>query len=661
MSDFLASLTVGDVPVPALPDAADVSVPFTGSGPAYAVLANAAGAAAQVRAAWGTVESKYDAMLAANPSPDGPHDRMVLLTRMRQYLRTGDETREAGAAAVTEFSVLSLRAVRWRFSQQGLRWSVTLELGAGNAARLTWEMENDPGGEALFFLRPDVEHRSFHAVTDAAECQTFPGAVTAEDGAFTFARESSLPLRMEMRGAEFRCEPEWQHALWLPVEAERGLPDRTDLFSPGVFVWKPSAIERGVCTVVAGAGVPVFSEGEFFGDGPQPLPQVMARALDLFLARRDGEWTVIAGYPWFLDWGRDSLIFTRGLIAGGRPDEAASILRRFAAWEHGGSIPNLLRGRDASDRETSDAPLWLVLAVRDLVAVRPAVLEQMAGTRTLRRVVCDLVAAHIKGAAHGVSFDPGSGLLWSPSHYTWMDTARPAGTPREGYPVSIQCLWAAALEFAHTLDDSRGWQGLAARVRDSIQKYYWREHDGYLADCLHGPRGTPAAQATADDHLRPNQLLAVTLGAVTSVPHMQRIVASCQVLLVPGALRTLAPRRVEFPLAVEWDGVPQHDPHFPYHGRYTGPDNGPRKAAYHNGTAWPWLLPSYAEALVMAHGPDAVPAARRLLGTTAELMRDACPGQVPEIVDGDAPHRPRGCGAQAWSVSEWVRVWRQLG
>lgn len=661
MSGFLASLSVGGRPVSSLPDAANVWVPLTGGGPAYAVLANAAGAAAQVRAAWGAIESKYDAMLAANPSPDGPHDRIVLLTRMRQYLHTGGETREAGATAVTEFRVLSLHAARWRFSQQGLRWSVTLQLAEGNAARLIWEMENDPGGDALFFLRPDVEHRSFHAVTSSAECRTFPGAVIPEKDAFTFAKESRLPLRMEMRATEFRCEPEWQHGLWLPVEAERGLPDRTDLFSPGVFVWKPSAAERGVCTIEAGTEAPARSEAPLFPEGPQALPEVLHRALDLFLARRDGEWTVIAGYPWFLDWGRDSLIFTRGLIAAGRLEEAASILRCFAAWEQGGSIPNLLRGRDASNRETSDAPLWLVLALRDLARVRPALLEQYAGTRTLRQVVCDLVAAHIKGAEHGVSFDPDSGLLWSPSHYTWMDTARPAGTPREGYPVSIQSLWAAALEFAHTLDDSQGWQAQAARVKESIRKFYWREEDGFLADCLHGARGTRAARATADDHLRPNQLLAVTLGAITSAPLLQRIVASCEGLLVPGALRTLAPRRVEVPLPVKWDGVPQHDPHFPYHGRYTGPDNGPRKAAYHNGTAWPWLLPSFVEALIVAHGKAAVPAARRLMGTTGELIRDACLGQVPEIVDGDPPHRLRGCGAQAWSVSEWVRVWQQLG
>jgi starch synthase (maltosyl-transferring) len=580
----------------------------------------------------------------------------VLLTRVRQYVRTGSETREAGAAAVTAFTLLSLTSARWLFSQQGLRWRVTLELGTGNAVRLTWEMENHPGTDAQFFLRPDIECRSFHAVTEAAQEKEFPQSVRPQQAAFTFALPGRLPLRMAMPGAAFQVEPEWHLRQWLPQEAERGLPDRTDLFSPGVFRWEPRAAGARLAAV-AEAGGDTF-EPSANAPLPAALPEAMTHALQLYLASRDGEWTVIAGFPWFLDWGRDSLIFCRGLIAAGELEKAAAIVRRFAAWESHGSIPNLLRGRDASNRETSDAPLWLVTVIKELAAVRLQTLTETAGGRPLSEIVCNLVQAHLDGAEHGVIFDRASGLLWSPSHFTWMDTADPAGTPREGYPVSIQCLWAAALDFAHHLDASRGWAMLAAQVRESIRTLFWRGQ--FLSDCLHAPRGTAAVQAVADDHVRPNQLLAITLGAMPETAAAQHILQSCEDLLVPGALRTLAPRPVVYPLPVEWDGHAAHDPHQPYHGRYTGPENVSRKAAYHNGTAWPWLLPTFCEALVKVHGPSAIPQARRLMGTTSALLQDGCLGQLAEVMDGDPPHRLRGCGAQAWSISEWVRVWRLL-
>lgn len=643
-----------------------------GTGPRYAVLGNELGAAVQARAGWGHLESKYDALLAANPNEHGPADRLVLLTRMRQYLRTGAEVREVTGLAVVDFRLVSAavpgsarwrRGVQWCFCQQGVRWSVALFLTDGNAVRLRWEMAAEPGKDTELLLRPDVEYRSFHDVTraDAGLQARYAAAVQPQAEGFTFAPTAGLPLTLDFPGVEFRPEPEWLHEVYLSQEAERGLECRTDLFSPGVFIWNPNLSREVELTATAGAvslaGAPL---GVAEAEGPLPLAQIMERAVELFLARRDGEWTVVAGYPWFLDWGRDSLIFARGLMALGRLEEARSILRRFAAWEEGGSIPNLLRGQDASNRETSDAPLWLVIALRDLAQRQPEVLEEMVGARSLRQLVIDLLQAHLTGASHGVVFDPASALLWSPAHFTWMDTQAPCGTPREGYPICIQALWAAALAFGHRLNPNAGWDMLAARVRESVQHYFWQQTEGYLADCLHAPRGLPAALAMADEHLRPNQLFAITLGAITNPTMICGVLKACQSLLVPGALRTLAPQRVRVPLVVETEGRALHDPYFPYHARYTGPEQTSRKAAYHNGTAWPWLLPTYCEALLVGQGPEAKAEARRWLETTASLLQDGCLGQVAEIVDGDPPHRLRGCGAQAWSASEWVRVWAML-
>ena len=644
-------------------DAADVSISLHSCGPAMAVLANPAGACAQVRAAWGSLESKYDAFLAANPDKSGPHDRQVILTKIRQWLQTGNETREVTPASVTDFALLSPRAVEWSFYQQGLRWKIRLVLSEGNAVRLTWEMLGDAGSDARFYIRPELESRSFHAVTAAYEGAdaAYPAAVhdvTAQGFSFHTWPDASLVL--DMPGASFLHEPEWSWQVPLAIEAGRGLPSTTDLYSAGSFTWQPGTTPVIHLTAAVPPDAPPSAEPTLHYPPALPLPQVMRHALDLFLARRDQEITAIAGYPWFLDWGRDSLIFARGLIAAGRVGEAASILRRFAEWEDGGSIPNVLRGRDASNRETSDAPLWLVIVLRDLAAAVPDVLHSHAGSRTLQRICCDLISAHTSRTAHGVRMDPQSGLLWSPAHYTWMDTDAPAGTPRQGYPICIQSLWAAALDYGHTLSPGHGWDLLAAKVRASIARLYWRPGDGFLSDTLHGGAGLAAADCIADDHLRPNQLLAITLGAIRNPNICRSIINECRALLVPGALRTLAQRPVTMPLPVEWEGRALHDPLQPYHGRYEGPENTSRKPAYHNGTAWPWLFPSWCEALLATEGPDAIPQARRWMSSTADLLQHGCIGQLPEIIDGDAPHCPRGCPAQAWSASEWVRVWQLL-
>lgn len=617
-----------------LPDAEEILIPLTGRGPAHAVLANVLGDAAQVRAAWGHLESKYDALFSYNPCATGPADRLVLLTRLRLYLRTGLEVREVTGLSVTRFQLVNQRAVEWHFSQQGHRWTLRLQLLASHGIQMTFEMLTPPGEDTELFLRPDLEARSFHGVSTSNNA--LEHAIQPYHAGFTFSPSAEISLSVEAPGTEFRCEPEWHNQVYLPQEAERGLECRTDVFSPGAFVWHPHRLPKITLQAAVGNVQP-----ETAADWPTELalPAAMQRAMDLFLAKRDGEWTVIAGYPWFLDWGRDSLIFVRGLIAMGRLAEAKSILRRFAAWEYGGSLPNILRGTDASNRETSDAPLWLVVALRDLHQREPGVMDERAGQRSFRAIVNDLLTAHASKTHHGVRLDAASGLLWSPAHYTWMDTDNPAATPRQGYPICIQSLWIAALEFGQTLFPAAAWAPLAQKARDSVERYFWLADKGYYGDCLHAEPGQTAAEGAADGLLRPNQLLAITLGVVRDKARCESVLKATECLLVPGALRTLGP---------QFAG---------YKARYTGPEQTHRKAAYHNGTAWPWLMPMLAESLVLTHGDAAKPIARKLLGTTADLLQDGCLGQVAEVIDAEPPHRLRGCNAQAWSVSEWVRVW----
>jgi len=287
--------------------------------------------------------------------------------------------------------------------------------------------------------------------------------------------------------------------------------------------------------------------------------------------------------------------------------------------------------------------------------------------RTIRDVLRSIAANYVKGTPNGIYMDPGSALIWSPSHFTWMDTNYPAATPREGYPVEIQALWIRLLQQLGQIDgpiEGRSWSDLAGKALASFEKYFWLEDRGYYADLLIAKSGQPAAQATASDALRSNCLFPVSLGVVRGARAKRCVEAAQRQLVVPGALRSLAPLPVSVPLPVYGnDGRLLNNPAEPYWGRYEGDEDTRRKPAYHNGTAWTWTLPVFCEALARAwdFGPEAVAAARAYLGDMARLMNQGCLGQIPELLDGDAPHTARGCDAQAWGVTEALRMWKLLG
>jgi predicted glycogen debranching enzyme len=514
-------------------------------------------------------------------------------------------------------------------------------------------------------LRPDVEDRSFHDLTKAytGPESRWPGAVTAFEDGFRFAPDPSRALAVRLPGGVFQPEPEWHYMVHRPLEAQRGMDPDSDLFSPGYFSIPLSGGQR--VRLEARANADVLSDTAEIGPvpanppAPQPVPVLLGRSLARFVVRRDRHRTVIAGYPWFLDWGRDTLIVVRGLIADGRLAEARDILVQFARFEDRGTLPNMIRGWDATNRDTSDAPLWFCVACRDYLetAGDRELLAADCGGRRLQDVVLDLGRGLCAGAPNGVAMDPASGLLYSPAHFTWMDTNHPAGSPRQGYPVEIQALWHAALELMADLDPGGPWRRLSAQARQSFGELFWDPGLGYLVDCRHAGPGVPARAAEPDDALRPNQLFAVTPGALTDPSVAAAVVRACRELLVPGAIRSLADRPVRRPLPVVHEGQLLNDPHHPYQGRYHGDEDTRRKPAYHNGTAWTWIFPVFCEAWVTAFGPAVLPTARCWLESGLRLMESGCLEQVPEILDGDAPHTPRGCDAQAWGVSELVRVW----
>ncbi|MDD5678218.1 MAG: amylo-alpha-1,6-glucosidase [Kiritimatiellae bacterium] len=653
---------------------------------------------------WAEVRSRYDALLAGNLNPDYPEDRRIMLTRCRAWLVFQGYSQDITIDRLQAFH-LGENAGLWQFRVPfGYGQSVFLDIHTKmipgqNAVRLVFcrlpctDAENclADGQAVQLIIRPDIEDRSFHEDTKAflGPERDWPAAIHPDHDAsqrvsgFTFAPNPERQLHIAVSDGIFQAEPEWQYMVYHPVEAERGMNADSDLFSPGYFS----------CPLSGGAEIELLAQiltpaendriavadrsrcrlSEFGKDRNRdrlppdtPLPDILERAMQQFIVRRGENKTVIAGYPWFLDWGRDTFICARGLIAAGHLEEVKAIIKQFAAFEQDGTLPNMIHGNDARNRDTSDAPLWFIVACADARRQTPEtskhdLLAERCGQRTLRRILESIAAGFRQGTPNGIRMDPESGLIFSPAHFTWMDTNHPAGSPREGYPIEIQALWFAALSFLAGLDKhATPWRDLAKRVQASIQHYFWNETRGYFADCLHAAAGQTAAQAMPDDALRPNQLLALTLGAVAEKAIGERVLEACAELLVPGAIRTLASRPVEYSQPVAFDGRLLNDPLRPYWGRYEGDEDTRRKPAYHNGTAWTWLFPSFCEAWVRIHGAAGRPAALAWLGSSTQLMSHGCLGQIPEIVDGDYPHAQRGCDAQAWGVTELYRVLKSL-
>lgn len=661
---------------------------------------NGQGAMLRARVDWGSLGSRYDALLAANLNPDGPDDRRILLTRMRAWCVFQGYSQTLDLRCLEVFG---------RRRPQGGFWQFQIPAGQGQTLRLRLGLEMVPGDNRILLhlqrpratgsnqgqladgaavkliLRPDIEDRSFHDTTKAflGPEKQFPAATRPFDSGFYFAPASDHGLEMQVEGGGFIYEPEWAYMVHRPWEAQRGLDAESDLFSPGYFQLHLSGGDHHIiqARVIHGdrAMAPSLDNAipatAMAKDLPRwrphtgtaaPPSETLAEALKQFVVRRGNLATVIAGYPWFLDWGRDTLIVARGLIAAQELETTEAIVRQFAAFEAAGTLPNMIRGNDASNRDTSDAPLWLYVVCAELTAARgdAAWLQADCKGRPLLTVLTELAQALMAGTANGVRMDPASSLLFSPSHFTWMDTNHPAGSPREGYPIEIQALWYAALSFlGEALPEPQAdlWRRRAATVRRAITTYYYRPELGYLSDCLHAPAGTPADQAVADTALRPNQLLALTLGAIGNGPIFREALTACQRLLVPGAIRSLADQAVSPPLAIHREGRLLNNPRHPYWGTYEGDEDTRRKPAYHNGTAWAWPFPSYCEAWARHYGEQAHATALAWLGSAVEKLGAGCLGHLPEVQDGDAPHRDRGCDAQAWSVSEVLRVWLKLG
>ncbi len=635
---------------------------------------------------WGELRSRYDAWLAANLCPNHPEDRHIMWSRSKIWMIYQAYSIELCLDNLEAFRLGSDKSGIWNFrvpAGNGRFVSVSLVLSmeeGRNAVRfslirnkLPQKTENlDNEKHVRFIVRPEIEDRGFHYETKAS-CgpeQNWPGVIRSSDKGFSFKPSSDRELVITSAKGHYKSAPEWHYMVYRANEAARGLDPNSDLYSPGYF-----ELEMGGGDSVEITGqilcpwdkqkIAFRSKIEVPPTADSSFDVLLENSMKPYVVKRDELKTVIAGYPWFLDWGRDTLICARGLIASpSMREDVKAILLQFAHFEENGTLPNMICGGNASNRDTTDAPLWLFTATEDFCKAEGSneiLAVKVKGERSLLDVLEYIAENYMKGTPNGIKADTVSGLVFSPSHFTWMDTNYPAGTPREGYPVEIQALWYAALNFIANATGKAKWRKAADKVKHSINELFVSHDREYLSDCLHCVPGIPAAQADADDHLRPNQLLAITLGAVTDKELCRKIVSSCETLLVPGGIRSLADKPVKYKLPIH--GKDRHllnNPERPYYGIYEGDEDTRRKPAYHNGTAWTWQFPLYPEAYFMTYGSPGRKTATAILSSSEILLREGCVAHLPEIMDGNYPHKERGCDAQAWGITELYRVWKLL-
>jgi len=509
-------------------------------------------------------------------------------------------------------------------------------------------------------LEAFVNFRDYHSTTHAEgwRMDVEPARAGLRVTAFPGAR----PVMVAAPGAQ--CEPVhvWYERFGLAVEMERGLDWVDDNLLAGRFAATLAQGEALTLTCSCEAEPSLDGEAAWrrrqvheanvltswrqTPGGSRPVPawiEQLVLAADQFIVARPlmddraGQ-SIIAGYPWFADWGRDTMIALPGLLlTTGRHDIARRILTTFARFVDRGMLPNRFPDAgEAPEYNTVDAALWYLEAIRQY--------EEATGdvqlVKDLFPVLEEIITAYRQGTRFGIGEDPADGLLRAGEagvQLTWMDAK--VGdwvvTPRIGKPVEINALWYSALRsmasFARRLGHAaEPWDALAERVEASFARF-WNEATGFCFDVLDGPGGHEAA-------LRPNQIFAVSLTASPlSLAQQRQIVEACgRHLLTSFGLRSLGPAEPG------------------YQGRYEG---GPvaRDGAYHQGTVWAWLLGPFAIAHLRVHGDG--DAARAFLAPMAHHLREFVVGSIAEIFDGDAPLIPRGCPAQAWSVAETLRAW----
>jgi predicted glycogen debranching enzyme len=630
----------------------------------------------------GAITRRYHGLLiAALPNPLG---RMMMLNGLSERLRLPDRrvyyTGAEELAGVAPEHTLALAEFRleaglpvWLYTVDGFTLEKRLMLvHQQNTVHIVYRLLAATGTLRLG-LRPAVHFRSHDAPVTA---QDHKYILTVCDDEFEIASGNDLPpLRMMVHGPStaFTFDRKETAAIPYLTERSRGYAWQGSMWSPGYFRADLKQGER--VTLVASTGewqeVRALSPEQAFAAEADRRKRLLAAAppaarsgtaaelvfaADQFLitpvgrtadaarARAAGDEirTVIAGYHWFTDWGRDTMISLEGLtLSTGRRNEAGWVLRTFAFYVRDGLIPDMFpEGVREGLYQTADATLWFFHAIHRYI--------QATGDRATLKLILpklvEIVEHHVRGTRFHIGVDPADGLLREGEEgyqLTWMDAKVDdwVVTPRRGKPVEINALWYNALRLLERWlhesgDTARAAEmaALAARARESFNRRFWFEEGGYLYDVVDAEGG--------DDHAcRPNQVLAISLDNPVLEPVRWKAVMDVVTarLLTPVGLRSLAPG------------------HADYKAKYYG-DLRSRDAAYHQGTVWAWLIGPYIDAWLKVNPGDAT-AARRFLEGFVPHLDEAGIGSISEIFDAEPPYTPRGCIAQAWSVAEVLRCW----
>jgi predicted glycogen debranching enzyme len=542
---------------------------------------------------------------------------------------------------------------RWTFAlQKGarVRQEILVSRPAG-ATILRWRLERPRAG-VLLAVRLLVSGRDYHSLH--RENRLFRFDPEERAGSLVFRPYDGLPAIVVSSNGQYRHQPTWYRNFLYEEERERGLDFIEDLASPGLFRFDLSRGEAALILAAEPPGktvsLPPPVQAARLASSEERRRRVFVslldRAADDYIVRRGAGKTIVAGYPWFTDWGRDTFIALRGLcLATGRLEDARAILLQWAAAVSDGMLPNRFPDQgDQPEFNSVDASLWYVMAVHDFLAACKARRRSRAGERE-RRALGDAVGKILTGYAGGTRYRIGAdedGLLAAgvPGiQLTWMDAkvGDRVVTPRIGKPVEVQALWINALKIGSRF--SQRWNAMAEKAAASFEERFWNEEAGGLfdvVDCDH-------VRGTADPSFRPNQIYAVggLPFPILAGDRARRVVDTVeQRLWTPMGLRSLSP----------WEPG--------YVGRYRG-DPASRDGAYHQGAVWPFLAGAFVEAWVRVRGDSADvrrEARERFLAPLLAHLETAGLGHISEIADGDPPHRPRGCPFQAWSVGEALRL-----
>ena len=609
---------------------------------------------------------RYHALLMTTKTPTG---RMVLVNGFDAWIET-----ESGRFAITSqnyvpdvtfpdgaFRVADFEPEPWP------RWTFALPDGTSvrqeifvpkdvSAVAIAWSLLSGPG-RVMLEVFPFFSGRDYHALHHENPNLCFD-AVAEPVGLLRFRTYPDVPSVAVRSNGSYVHAPVWYRNFLYEEERARGLDFVEDLAAPGSFrfelsdgdaVWLAAAEGQ---EAALGSGEPAAAfralrsaessrRGQFGGR--------LERSGDAYVVRRGAGHTIVAGYPWFTDWGRDTFIALRGLcLATGRLDEAGSILVEWAGAVSEGMLPNYFPdGTRPPEFNSVDASLWYLIAVAEYMQARAAAGRRIDGAEraTLQDAFGKIMAGYAEGTRYRIRADE-DGLIAAGEpgvQLTWMDAKIGdwVVTPRIGKPVEIQALWINALRLTTGFTDM--FRSLLAKATESFERRFWNAETG----CLYDVVDVDHVPGTADGSVRPNQIF-----AVGGLPHSllegeraRAVVDAVEAkLAAPLGLRSLSPE----------------DPR--YRGRYQG-NPLHRDGAYHQGTVWPYLAGAFVDAWVKVRGgTDAARQAARakFLPPFHAHLDEAGLGHVSEVADGDAPHTPRGCPFQAWSVGELLRIEKVL-